>query len=258
MAANVEDVIMLLGDSLTQGGWDPQGFAQKLSYAYQRKLDVLNRGMSGYNSEWIRPIFEQCFATQHEQHHVPKVRLLTIWLGANDAALPGSPQHVSLSDYAANLTELVRIVTSPSSPRYSPDTRILLLTPPPINTHQWAVRQAAKDPPKALDRKFEVTQAYAAKVLDVGKEVGVPVVDLWTTLWDACGRKEEQLSQYLYDGLHLNEQGYAIAYDEIIKAISANYPELHYDKLKPVFPYWDRIDLQNLPASLAKGSAFDE
>lgn len=31
MAANVQDVIMLLGDSITQGGWEPDGFAQQLA-----------------------------------------------------------------------------------------------------------------------------------------------------------------------------------------------------------------------------------
>lgn len=31
MAAYVQDVIMLVGDSITQGGFVPNGFAQKLS-----------------------------------------------------------------------------------------------------------------------------------------------------------------------------------------------------------------------------------
>lgn len=33
MAADLQDVIMLLGDSLTQGGWEPHGFATKLACA---------------------------------------------------------------------------------------------------------------------------------------------------------------------------------------------------------------------------------
>lgn len=31
MAANVQDAIMLVGDSLTQGGWEPNAFAQRLA-----------------------------------------------------------------------------------------------------------------------------------------------------------------------------------------------------------------------------------
>lgn len=59
MAANVMKAILLFGDSITQGGWQPYGFAQRLAYVYARRLDVINRGLSGYNTEWAIPIFEQ-------------------------------------------------------------------------------------------------------------------------------------------------------------------------------------------------------
>ncbi|CCM03909.1 uncharacterized protein FIBRA_06060 [Fibroporia radiculosa] len=254
MSASIQDAIMLLGDSLTQGGWEAHGFAQRLAFAYNRKLDVINRGMSGYNTEWIIPVFEQCFATQNEQQHVPKVRLLTIWLGANDAATEGTPQYVPLPAYSANLAKLVRTVTDSASAHYSPVTRILLLTPPPVNTHQWAAHRAEQN--QTLDRNFEKTRTYAQAVRDVGKQVGVPVVDLWTALWDACGHVEEQLSEYLSDGLHLTDRGYAIVFDEIMKSVSENYPELHYDKLPPVFELWDKINLENPLSSLSKRDIF--
>lgn len=35
------------------------GFAQRLAYVYARRLDVINRGLSGYNSEWAIPVFEE-------------------------------------------------------------------------------------------------------------------------------------------------------------------------------------------------------
>ncbi|KAI0956864.1 hypothetical protein AcW1_005443 [Taiwanofungus camphoratus] len=256
MAANVEDVIMLLGDSLTQGGWEPHGIAQRLAYAYNRKLDIINRGMSGYNTDWIIPVFEQCFATQHEQQHVPKVRILTIWLGANDAALPGSDQHVPLPTYAANLSKMIHMVTDTTSKWYSPDTRIVLFTPPPVNTYQWRIEQRSWDPPQELDRNFEVTRTYAEKVKEVGAKEGVSVVDLWTRIWDACGHVEEQLSEYLWDGLHLNEQGYAIVFEEFIRTISENYPELHYDRLQNVFIHFEQVNLENPRSTLGKRSIF--
>jgi len=31
MAAYVQDVIMLFGDSITQGAWEPSGFGQRLA-----------------------------------------------------------------------------------------------------------------------------------------------------------------------------------------------------------------------------------
>ena len=79
MAANVIDAIMLFGDSITQGSWELDGIGARLScwfllgsfrgemgltdlrnlVVYARKLDVINRGLSGYNTEWAIPVFEQ-------------------------------------------------------------------------------------------------------------------------------------------------------------------------------------------------------
>jgi len=242
MAANVQDAIMLFGDSLTQGGWEPNAFAQRLAYVYARKLDVINRGLSGYNTEWAIPVFEQCFAKQHEQQHVPKVRILTIWFGANDAAIKPSAQHIPLPKFISNLTHLVRMVTSPTSPYYSPHTRIVLITPPPVNTYQREAELQAKEPPKLLDRTFETTRKYAEAVEGVGEKESIPVVDIWNALYDAAGRDERALCRFLWDGLHLNSAGYEILYDAIIRTICEKYPELHYDKLQPVFAPWAEIN----------------
>ncbi|CDO74873.1 hypothetical protein BN946_scf185004.g23 [Trametes cinnabarina] len=242
MAATVQDAIMLLGDSLTQGGYELNGFAAKLAHVYNRKMDVINRGFSGYNTDWILPVFEQvlytpCFATQHEQQHVPKVRLLVIWFGANDAAPPPKDQHVPLDRFRANLRKLLWMVRSPESPRYSPDTRIVLMTPPPVNTAQRERAQRAKSPLKELDRDFEMTRRYAEAVGEVGQQESVPVVDLWGKLYDAAGRKEESLEEFLTDGLHLNEKGYAVVFNELDKTIKVNYPKYHYDNMQSVFAY---------------------
>ena len=143
------------------------------------------------------------------------MRLLTIWLGANDAALPPSGQHVPLDRYGTNLVKLVQLVTSPTSPYYAPHTRLFLITPPPLNSHQWRVTLREADPEQELDRTFETTAKYAERVRVVGKDIGVPVVDVWTRIWDATGHVEEKLSEYSYDGLHLNERGYAVSIDEL-------------------------------------------
>ncbi|EEB87708.1 hypothetical protein MPER_14852, partial [Moniliophthora perniciosa FA553] len=101
MAACVQDCIMLFGDSITQGAWDEGGFGAKmtpyiLQDVYARKLDVLNRGLSGYNTDWAMPLFKKFLATQEQQKYTPKVRLVVIWFGANDACIKPSPQHVPI------------------------------------------------------------------------------------------------------------------------------------------------------------------
>ncbi|CAE6482109.1 unnamed protein product [Rhizoctonia solani] len=288
MAANALDCIMLLGDSLTQGGWEPGGFAQRLSYVYARKLDVINRGLSGYNTEWAIPVFEECFAKSEVQSLLPKVKLLVIWFGANDACLEQSPQHVPLPKFIENINKLVDIPTSPSSPRYSPTTRVVLVTAPPINATQRGKELGSRNPPIAPDRTHETTKAYAEAVVDIGpinatqrgKELGsrnppiapdrthettkayaeavvdignkrnVPVVDLWAALWKEAGEAEKGLEALLPDGLHCNERSYAVLYDLLLETISRHYPELHFDKLPKVYPAWDEIDWKNPGPSL--------
>ncbi|KAF5330647.1 hypothetical protein D9619_006029 [Psilocybe cf. subviscida] len=249
MAAYVQDVFMLFGDSITQGGWEPglDGFGQRLSHVYARKLDVLNRGYSGYNSTWGLPVFEQCIA---KSGTAPNLRVLAIWFGANDACILPSPQHVPLPVFKSTLKTMVSMVHSPASPRYSPNTRILLISPPPINTIARAAALAARVPPMKLDREFEITRAYANVVREVAQEEGVAFVDAWTALWDAAGREEMGLERVMEDGLHLNAAGYAVMYDELMKTIARDYPDVHPNNLGPVFPPWAEIDWSHPEKSL--------
>ncbi|EIW60751.1 SGNH hydrolase [Trametes versicolor FP-101664 SS1] len=260
MTAYVQDAIVLLGDSITQFAASPDGLATKLTEAYSRKMDVINRGLSGYNTDWITPVFEQCFPTQHEAQHAAKTRLLVIWLGANDAALPHSVQHVPLARYEANLAALVRAVRSPESPRYSPDTRVVLLTPPPVQPARWAAALAGftGSAVQAPDRSLEESRRYAEGVRAVAGREGVAVADVWGKIWEAAGGDEERVGEFLVDGLHLNGKGYQVAYDALIAAIEEKYPEYHYDRLRMVFPEWSVIaeNVENYRELAKKRSAF--
>lgn len=100
--------IVLYGDSLTQRGFGEDGnvgWASLLASAYTRRADVKNRGFGGYN-------------THHALHVLPnildsfddKVLFTTIFFGANDAALPGERQHLSLDEYAHNLQKIVETI----------------------------------------------------------------------------------------------------------------------------------------------------
>ncbi|KAF9069700.1 SGNH hydrolase-type esterase domain-containing protein [Rhodocollybia butyracea] len=252
MSTNVQNSFMLFGDSITQGGWETEmnGFGAKLAHVYARKLDVINRGLSGYNTEWGIPVFEQCFATQEQQKHLPTVRLLLIWFGANDSCIAPSPQYVPLVKFASNLKHLISLVQSPRSFYYSPKTRIILATPPPVNTYQRGADLAGRNPPIQLDREFENTKMYADTVKDIAHEEEVAVVDIWTKLYEAAGREERSLSAFLTDGLHLNGAGYKLMYEAVLETIGTAYPELHPDRLEMVFPPWGLVDRNNVVASV--------
>ncbi|KAF8447490.1 SGNH hydrolase-type esterase domain-containing protein [Boletus edulis BED1] len=219
MAAYTQDAILLLGDSLAQGKFDRAGLADRLACVYVRKMDVINRGLGGYNTDWAIPVAEQVLAQQHEQHRVPRVQLLIIW---------------------TNFVHLVNMVRSPASAYYSPNTRVILITPPPVNTHQ------------RTDRSFADTESYAEAVKEVGAQVSVPVADVWTEIWEAAGWDELACEQFLFDGLHLNAAGYEIVFNSIMKIIEERYPEIHYEKLQTVFPHWSEVNVNDPRPSLVK------
>ena len=73
----------LFGDSLTQKSFSVGGWGARLANSYQRKADVLNRGYNGYNSRWALYLLQKAFPDQ-----APVPSLVTVFFGANDAALP--------------------------------------------------------------------------------------------------------------------------------------------------------------------------
>jgi len=158
---------------------------------------------------------------------------------------------------------MIKMVKSPDSEYYSPCTRVILFTPPPINTYQRLADLQSRDPPLALDRLFATTKEYADAVREIGKQHDVGQVDVWNLFWDAAGHQEESLVAYLIDGLHLNAAGYEVScsssitlhhsaaccnssrradfsnqivYDHLIETIKQKYPEVHYENLRPTFP----------------------
>ncbi|KAJ8457422.1 hypothetical protein ONZ51_g11541 [Trametes cubensis] len=253
---------MLLGDSITEFGFTSGGFAARLAEAYVRKMDVINRGFGGYNTDLIIPVFEQCFAPQQDEPNAPKVRILVIWFGANDASLPHTPQHVPLERYKANLTALVQAVRSPASPRYSPETCVILMTPPPVQHERWAHGYAAMKgvAVQAPDWDFDMAKMYAEGVVEVGKSEGVPVVDVWTKMWEAAGKDMDKVGEFLFDGLHLNAKGYELVYHALIETIAEKKPEYHYDNLQTVFMNFTDLyaDFANHRKLSKKRSAYEK
>lgn len=158
-------------------------------------------GGIGYNTKWALPILRQLLPTVEQQkQHASQVQLMTIFFGANDAALPFSDQHVPLEEYKENLRKMISMIKSPDSPYYNPTTRLILITPPPLDESQW---EKHCDGP--LNRTFESAKQYAVAVRQVAKECNVVVADLWTMLVEESG--ETPFGEYLNDGLHLSAKG---------------------------------------------------
>ncbi|EKM55905.1 uncharacterized protein PHACADRAFT_174060 [Phanerochaete carnosa HHB-10118-sp] len=233
MSGYIQDAIMLLGDSITEMSTAPFGLCQQLTNVYNRKLDIIVRGFSGYNTAWVLPVFEKVFPKRTERQKLARIQLLTIWFGANDAAFPGEHQHVPLDTFKANLSKLIWMVKDPESEWYSPETHIVLITPPPF--------LRVNVPRNTLDRNLAGSRTYAEAVKQVAAQESVVVLDIWNLIWEAAGKKEENLTQFLSDGLHLGKEGYKIVYDALIDAIREHYPEIHYDKASMAYPLYDPV-----------------
>jgi lysophospholipase L1-like esterase len=100
---NGRKVVVFFGDSITQHAFDPekQGFVAHFGNFWSRRVDVFNRGYSGYNSRWGLQIVEDA---------VLKLRpdLTFVFFGANDAVVDGVVHHVPLEEYRDNLVNIVR------------------------------------------------------------------------------------------------------------------------------------------------------
>ncbi|KZW01178.1 SGNH hydrolase [Exidia glandulosa HHB12029] len=220
------DSIVLFGDSITEWGWNVGGIAQRLSNIYVRKLDILNRGLRGYNTKWGLPVFK----SQIEELDPSRTRLVGIWYGANDAALSGYPHHVPLDTFKSNISEMVTLLKTKN-------INAILITPPPIE--EAAVEHfltKVLNPPWKMDRSFDNAKMYAEAVKEVGKTLGVPVVDAWTGIWDAAGRERSALTKFLPDGLHPNSEGHEIVTKLFLEAIAKTWPELTAEKIPDVVP----------------------
>merc|ERR1712087_667940 len=130
--------IILFGDSITQASFDLGGWGAAIANVYQRTADVKLRGYSGYNTRWCMRLLSDLFPSKGSATPL----LVTVMLGANDANLPpplhkqsasASRQHVPLDEYEANLASIVDAIKNCGDG----SARVLLLTPPPLDTGAW-------------------------------------------------------------------------------------------------------------------------
>ena len=92
-----------LHQSLTFPPRAPGVLGPQLADAYVRKLDIINRGLSGYNTRQALAILPQVIPSPQQA----RIRFLTIFFGANDARLPDTlpepQQHVPLEEFMENM-----------------------------------------------------------------------------------------------------------------------------------------------------------
>ena len=206
---------VLFGDSITElsfaadGGW-----GTRLAEHYARRADVLNRGLSGYNTRWALSVLPWVFGG------VPQPELVTVFFGANDASSPelNLRQHVPLEEFEANLVAIVRQLRGRWGEGGGP--RIVLIAPPPVGHEQRLAFQIERYKEKAtgkLERTNELAGMYAAAVARAAHTCAVPLLDTWGTM--QAEKPDGSWTEYLSDGLHLSPAGQRFVGEELVKLV---------------------------------------
>lgn len=226
--------LVLLGDSLFQRAYsqdkDDTGqvigsLGPRLSDAYARRLDVVNRGFSGYNTRQILSVLND------RSDLLPtNMRIVVIFLGANDARLPNTPggpqQHVPLEEFRKNIDKIVDSVRW-----WSPRRRVILITPPPVDERKTVAADSAKDASLkgVVRRKAIITAAYARLAKEVGSQSNnVAVLDLWGIMmekagWNAGNTKWSATAADDSDAEYLDEQGKVVSDRPVVMTSSDEY-----------------------------------
>lgn len=183
---------------------------------------------------------------------------MTIFFGANDARLPNTPggpqQHVPEDQYKENL----RSIAMHECVKAHYGIRLILVTPPPVDERK--LMQADEEKyglGPMLRRRAATTSRYAQVVRDLGEELSIPVLDIWSAMTKRAGHAAQShsdetglpgstdalenhtLRAFLRDGLHFSCAGYEVLFEELMGLMERNWPDQLPSKLPFVFPAWD-------------------
>ncbi|XP_057767675.1 GDSL esterase/lipase At5g45920-like [Salvia miltiorrhiza] len=230
--------IYLFGDSITEMSFGDGGWGASLANHFARQADVVLRGYGGYNTRWALKVIHKIFPATGE---APLA--VTVFFGANDLSLPDrycGSLHVPLDEYKHNLLAIVAFFK-----KQWPSTRIILITPPPIDEDARHLNPFDNNSWGPPDRTNEVAGRYAKHCLDVAAECGLPAIPLW--------QKMQQLPDWkkalLCDGLHPTQQGNKFVFEEVINLLAQE--QISLETLPADFPLISEMDLNDPLKSFA-------
>ncbi|XP_003743842.1 isoamyl acetate-hydrolyzing esterase 1 homolog [Galendromus occidentalis] len=226
--------LFCFGDSLTQRSFNTEDgcWGAMLASRYQRKVDVLNRGFSAYNSEQAT-----CLLPRLLPKGAPAPYVMLIWFGANDCCVPQAPQHVPLDDYESNLKSIMNHAATVGIPR----ERVVLLTPPKYDHKAW-VAHKAKDGvlESQVGRGEDLCEDYARRCAEVASRNGTLLVDVCAAM-----KARDDWRSLMLDGLHFNVDG-----AKFIASLLASVLDPIIESLPCIFPDKEQIDFSNVRSQI--------
>eukprot|EP00033_Pygsuia_biforma_P002709 GCRY01002993.1.p1 GENE.GCRY01002993.1~~GCRY01002993.1.p1 ORF type:complete len:243 (-),score=34.20 GCRY01002993.1:267-995(-) len=221
---------VFLGDSLTQKGYEinNNGWMAVLSDIFTARLDIVNRGYSGYNTRFLRPVLYEVLPWLQTGKNVPAI--LTLLIGSNDASLQehNSQQHVPLKEFEDNLLFILKTISEVCP-------RVVVITPPTLDPQKWLKFLQAIDRRNELDRTVAVTAQYADVVRTITSTLNLPLIDFHQAL-----REQDAVESFFTDGLHLSRKGNKLLASLWLSAVEKNFPEIA--SVNTELPPWGEVD----------------
>ncbi|KAM6917181.1 isoamyl acetate-hydrolyzing esterase 1 homolog [Lycodopsis pacificus] len=227
--------VILFGDSITQFSFQPNGWGAEIANKLARKCDVLNRGLSGYNSRWAKLLLPRLINNTNAADN--NIAAVTVFFGANDCALEDKnpQQHVPLKEYSENLRDISRLLASAGVPA----DRVIFITPPPVDEPAWEKECILKACP--LNRHNSAAGQYAQACVQVASQCGAVALDLWTLMQ----KDGQDYTVYLSDGLHLSQKGNQFVAQHLWGLLESRVADLPF-----ILPYWGDVDTKSPESSL--------
>ncbi|CAH6720829.1 isoamyl acetate-hydrolyzing esterase [[Candida] jaroonii] len=228
------DKFLLFGDSITEFSFDSanNGFGAKLSDTYIRKLDIVNRGFSGYNTNHALYLLPAILNSTSD------IKIMTIFLGTNDASIDF--QKVPVETVRTNMSKLIQMGKEK-------DIKIIVIGP---GVHDKKMSDIVIPEGFSSNKSCKI---YCDAIGEVCVEEKVPFIPLFDIFQKESGYTKDEIfnedcdfSQFLTDGIHYSSKGYIILFDEIIKVIKKEYPELSPENVTRRMPEWDEINYDDL------------
>lgn len=224
---------VLFGSSIVQLSYSNGGWGAILADIYARKADILLRGYYGWNSRRALQVLDQVFP----KNAAMQPSLVIVYFGGNDSMGPhssGLGPHVPLPEYIDNMRKIATHLKS-----LSDEIRIIFLSCPPVN--EVKVKEGTSEIFSELVRTNEACRIYSEACIDLCKELGVKVVDLWTSLQ----KRDDWLTACFTDGVHLSSEGSKIVVEEILNVLKEAewQPSLHWKSMPTEFDEDSPYDL---------------
>jgi lysophospholipase L1-like esterase len=225
---------LLLGDSITEQSVDFEngGWALRLLSQYRRRVDIIPRGFSGYNTRWILDYLNKGrIVPLSTSDSNLRFDLATVFLGANDAVEENAYQHVPIEEYKENLKKICEALQE--------IPRIILVTPPPYSAEKY---KKVMNYPVSV-RSDENAKRYAQAVQEVVDEINQFSASslqqvVCANINDYFREKlpEDKWVDALSDGLHFGPLGNFLMAEAVLNTILKYFPLLHPSNLLPLLP----------------------